>query len=134
MSAEPPVEYAPLLVPSDGAAVSDWHRPCACPQLVGPFIGKLTPLRNNRFAACGASTLVAWSVLPASPALVSAPVASGKNFFPTTPQAATMNKLNTGALLCAQAERSGSPSRKGRPSATPAPRSRLRRLTNLLEK
>ena len=31
-------------------AVSAWHSPCACPQSVGPPIGKLMPLTNSRFA------------------------------------------------------------------------------------
>src|SRR6478752_3574026 len=105
----------------DGAAVSDWQRPCAWPQLVGPPMGKLMFLMNSRLAAWGASTLVALS-MPASEVDDRAPVASGKNFFPTTPQAATMNRLKTGALSAAQAERSGKPSRKGRPMASvPAP-------------
>jgi len=68
------------------------------------------------------ASLVALPVIAASEAVVSGPVASGKNFFPTTPQAATMNRLKTGDLSAAQAERSGRPSRKGRPIASvPAP-------------
>ena len=45
---------------------------------------------KSRLAACGASTLVALSVAAASEAVVNAPVALGKKFFATTPQAATM--------------------------------------------
>jgi hypothetical protein len=53
------------------------------------------------------------------------PVAFGKNLFPTTPLAVTMNRLKTGGALAAHAERSGNPSKKGRPIAT-APRARTR--------
>jgi len=83
---------------------------------------------KRRFAACGAS---AETAIPLEERLEldSAPVALGKNLFPTTPQAATMKKLNTGGELAAQAERSGNPSRNGRPMATvPAPRRNARRL------
>ena len=45
-------------------------------------------------------------------------MALGKNLLPTTPQAATMNRLNTGGVSAAHAERSGSPSRNGSPMAT----------------
>src|SRR5215510_11958141 len=118
MSTEMPVEYAFCAEPSDGDAVSDWQSPCACPQPVTLAIGKLMPFTNIKFCACGASTLVALSVIPASELCVSGPTALGKNLLPTTPQAATMNKPNTGGLSCAHAERSGSPSRNGRPIAT----------------
>src|SRR3569623_1430919 len=118
MTAENPVEYVVEPLPPGGAAVSDWHSPWACPHPVGPPSGKLMFLMNSRFSACGASTLVALSAAPASPDCVSAPVASGKELFPTTPQAATMNMLNTGGLSAAQAERSGTPSRTGSPTAT----------------
>src|SRR5262245_38478440 len=85
-SAEIPVAYACPPVPAGGAAVSDWHSPCACPQPVGPVSGKLIPLMNRRLSACGASTCTALSLAAASDALVSAPVAPGKNLLPTTPQ------------------------------------------------
>ena len=76
-----------------------------------------------------ASTLTALSVIACSPAVVSAPVALGKNLLPTTPQEPTMKKLNTGAEPAAHADRSGSPSRNGSPIATvPAPRRNARRL------
>jgi hypothetical protein len=86
---------------------------------------------NSRLAACGASTLVALSVMPPSVAVDSAPVAPGKNLLPTTPQAATMNRLNTGALSAAQAERSGKPSKNGKPMATAPARRKARRFTGL---
>ena len=86
---------------------------------------------KSRFAACGASAATAIP-LDERLELESAPVALGKNLFPTTPQAATMKKLNTGGELAAQAERSGNPSRNGSPMATvPAPRRNARRLNVL---
>src|SRR5690348_10662946 len=94
-------------------------------------MGKLIPRRNSRFSACGASTLVALSVMPPRPAVVSAPVLLGKNLLPTTPQAATMKSENVGGLFCAQAERSGKPSRNGRPTATAPARRKARRLIEL---
>jgi hypothetical protein len=57
------------------------------------------------------------------------PVAFGKNLFPTTPLAVTMNRLKTGGALAAHAERSGNPSKKGRPIATAPARKNARRLT-----
>src|SRR3569623_136370 len=130
MTAENPVEYVVEPLPPGGAAVSDWHSPCAWPQPVGPPSGKLMFLMNSRFSACGASTLVAVSADPARPVWVRAPVAVGKKFFPTPPHAATMNRVNTGGASADQAERAGSPSRKGRPMATaPAPRRNARRFT-----
>jgi hypothetical protein len=68
-------------------------------------------------------------VIPASPDVVSAPVASGRKLSPTTPHEPTMNIVNTGGEVAAHADRSGRPSRKGRPMATvPAPRRNARRL------
>src|SRR6478609_9813034 len=87
------------------------------------------PLMNSRFGAWADSALVAVSAEPASPAVVSAPVADGKKFFATTPFSATMKKVNTGEAPAAHAERSGKPSRNGSPMATaPAPLRKLRRF------
>src|SRR5262245_33876858 len=88
------------------------------------------PLTNSRLAACRASLLVALSEAAASDASLSDPTAPGKNLLPTTPLAAQMNRLKVGFAFCAHAERSGSPSRKGKPMAMPAaPRRNARRLT-----
>src|SRR5882672_4273185 len=87
------------------------------------------PLRNNRFAACGDSTLVAISVAPARPEVVRAPVADGKKLLLTWPFWATMKNVKTGALPAAQADRLGKLSRNGSPMATvPAPVRKARRL------
>ena len=52
----------------------------------------------------------------------------GRTDLPTTPQAATMNKLNTGGASAAHAERSGSPSKNGSPTAIAPARRNARRL------
>src|SRR6187551_294462 len=83
---------------------------------------------NSRCSACGESTDVALSLRAASEPVLSGPVSLGKNRLPTTPQAATMNKLKTGGASAAQAERIGSPSRKGKPTATAPARKKARRL------
>src|SRR5881394_2906684 len=130
MSAEIPVEYACAPLPPGGAAVSDWQRPWACPHPVGPPSGKLTFLTKRRFSACAERLLTALSVMPASELWVIGPVAPGKNLLPTTPQAATIMRVNTGGALCAHADRSGIASRNGRPTAiVPTPRKNARRLT-----
>src|SRR5438128_1903904 len=86
------------------------------------------PLMNSRFGACAAKAAVAISPVRFDDEI--APVADGKNLLKTTPFWATMKKLKTGAALAAQADRSGSPSRNGRPMATvPAPFRKLRRFT-----
>src|SRR3954453_22493790 len=86
-------------------------------------------LMNKRLAACADSTLVAMSVAPARLAWVSEPVVAGKKLLLTTPFWATMKSEKTGLGGAAQAERSGSSSRNGSPTATvPAPRRNARRL------
>jgi hypothetical protein len=87
------------------------------------------PLRNSRLAAWGASTLVARSLAPARLAEVSGPGVDGKKFLATTPFCATTKKVKTGAVSAAHAERLGSPSRNGKPTATvPAPVRKARRF------
>src|SRR5450432_1144080 len=88
---------------------------------------------KRRLGASAASALVAVALatVPSpnavKPAVVKAPVADGKNFGKTTPFSATMKKLNTGAAPAAHAERSGSPSKNGSPTATvPTPLRKLR--------
>src|SRR6478735_3847205 len=68
-------------------------------------------------------------------AVVTGPRSVGQNFSGsvwycwTTPFAVQMKKANTGFCDCAHAERSGRPSKKGRPMATPpAPRRNALRL------
>src|SRR5262245_28430775 len=85
-SADGPPACAWGPVDAGATAVSDWQRPSAWPHCFGPPFGKLMFLTKVRFSACAESTLTALSVMPASPDAVSAPVALGKNLFPTTPQ------------------------------------------------
>jgi hypothetical protein len=68
------------------------------------FWGQLTFLRKVRFAACAVSGVTALSVSPVSPAVVSAPVASGKKLFPHHPAGAD-------DVECEHGRRGGGPGR-----------------------
>src|SRR4051795_1147786 len=87
------------------------------------------PFTISKFLACAASASTA---LPEESKVLRSPVLPGQKRFGSTPQAPHKKNVKMGCAFAAHAERSGNPSRNGRPIAiVPAPYKKARRLITL---